>query len=82
MASCTMGAFKGRDVATVDIPGAFLHAKLDEKVLMRIGAMDDLLVKIYQEKYEPFLEEEAGKYVLYVQLKNDFYGTTKASLLF
>ena len=41
-----MDAQEGREVASVDIPGAFLHATMDEKVIMRIdGTMAELLVK-------------------------------------
>jgi hypothetical protein len=32
--TATIDAFKGRDVAIVDIPGAFLVADMDEEVIM------------------------------------------------
>ena len=83
MLSCIVDAREEREVATLDIPGAFLHARMDEKVIMRIdGAMADLLVKINPEKYKPFLEKQRGKPVIFVQLKNALYGTLKAALLF
>jgi hypothetical protein len=44
MLSCTIDATEGRDVATVDIPGVFLHADKD-KVLMKLeGTMAELLI--------------------------------------
>ena len=32
MATCLIDAIEGRDVATIDIPGAFLQAEMDEDV--------------------------------------------------
>ena len=44
MLSCILDAMEGRDVATVDIPGALLHADMDDIVDMRLdGAMAELL---------------------------------------
>jgi hypothetical protein len=39
-------------VATVDIPGAFMQADMDETVYMKItGTMVDMLVEIEPSKY-------------------------------
>jgi hypothetical protein len=37
MLSCVIDAKEGRDVATADIPGAFMQAEMDEVVHMRMG---------------------------------------------
>jgi hypothetical protein len=72
-----------RDVATCDIPGAFLHADIDEVLHMRIdGPMAKLLVDIDPDLYEPYLTEENGKPVIYVKLEKALYGTLQAALLF
>jgi len=57
MLFCIMDAQEGLEGATVDIPGASLHATTDKEVIMCIdGTMADLLVKIYQ-KIQPFPRE-------------------------
>jgi hypothetical protein len=72
-----------RDVATCDIPGAFLHSDIDEVLHMRIdGPMAKLLVSIDPDLYEPYLTEENGKPVIYVKLEKALYGTLQAALLF
>ena len=43
--TCVIEAKEGHDVATVDIPGAFMHADMDELVHIKMeGEMADLLV--------------------------------------
>ena len=81
--TCTIDAFENRDVATVDIPGAFLHADMDGIVYLRIdGAMTDLLIRLDPEKYTKYVELCNGKKVIFLLLKKALYGTLKASLLF
>jgi len=83
MLSLIIDAKEGRDVATVDIPGAFMQTDMEEKVYMRIdGVMADLLVKIDPDKYKKFVTKVRGKSVLYVLLNKALYGTIMASLLF
>ena len=83
MLSGILDAMEGRDVATVDIPGALLHADMDDIVDMRLdGAMAELLVKVELKTYSRHLVLDNGKKVLYVRLKKALYGTLKASLLF
>lgn len=75
-------AREGRDVATVDVPGAFMQADMDDLVYMRLdGVMVDLLIEI-DDKYEQFVTIEKGKRVIYVQLIKALYGTLKAAMLF
>eukprot|EP00957_Ditylum_brightwellii_P046151 3501580-Ditylum_brightwellii.AAC.1 len=72
-----------RDVATVDIPGTFMQAEMDDVVHMKIeGTMAELLTKLDLKMYRQYLRSEGGKSVLYVQLKKVLYGTLKAALLF
>jgi hypothetical protein len=83
MLSCVIDAMERRDVATVDIPGAFMQADMDETVHMKLeGKMAELLVRIDPELYRKHVQLENGKQVLYVELKKALYGTLKAALLF
>jgi hypothetical protein len=81
--TCAVEAHEGRDVATVDLPGAFMQADMDDTVYMRIdGTMAELLIQIDPKKYGPCVQYIRGKAVLYVRLKKALYGTLKAALLF
>ena len=76
-------AKENRDVATVDVPGAFMQADMDDTVYMKLeGTMAQLLMQIAPDVYSKFSRIINGKTVLYVQLKKALYGTLKAALLF
>jgi Reverse transcriptase (RNA-dependent DNA polymerase) len=71
------------DVATVDIPAAFMQAEMDEIVFMKItGTMVNLLVSLDKCKYNRYTTSEGNKDVLYVRLNKALYGTLRAALLF
>ena len=80
----TIFAHEGRDVATCDIPGAFLQADNPDYVLMRLdGILAELMVTIAPNIYRKYITTNAkGKPVLYVQLKKALYGMMKSALLF
>jgi Reverse transcriptase (RNA-dependent DNA polymerase) len=81
--SCVIDAKEKRDVATVDIPGAFMQADMDELVHMRLeGTMAELLVQLDPKLYRKYVQTVNGKSVLYVELKKALYGTMRAALLF
>jgi hypothetical protein len=81
--SCAIDAKEGRDVATADIPGAFMQADMNEVVHVRLsGDLAKLLVRVDPEKYEKFTVMEGGKEVIYVKLLKALYGTLQAALLF
>jgi hypothetical protein len=83
MLSSVIDAMEGRDVATVDIPGAFMQADMDDLVHMKLeGKMAELLVRIEPKLYRKYIQIEKGKQVLYVELRKALYGTLKAALLF
>jgi hypothetical protein len=70
-------------VATVDIPGAFMQADMEDIVHMKLeGKMAELLVRMDPQLYRKHIQLERGKQVLYVELKKALYGTLKAALLF
>ena len=83
MLSCIIDAKEGRDVATADIPGAFMQTDMVDTVHMKLeGTMAELLVKIDPKLYRKYLLMQKGKPVMYVQLKKALYGTLQAGLLF
>jgi hypothetical protein len=83
MMSCVIDAKEERDVATADIPGAFMQADMDEIVYIRLeGVMVDMLMELDSTKYAPHIITQHGKKVLYVQLIKALYGTLRAALLF
>ena len=83
MLSSVIDAMEGRDVATVDIPNAFMQADMDDVVHMKLeGKMAELLVRIDPKLYRRYVQIERGKQVLYVELRKALYGTLKAALLF
>ncbi len=70
MLSCLIDAKEHRDVATVDIPGAFMQADMEDIVHMKLeGKMDELLLKLDPKLYRKYVQTQNGKQVLYVELK-------------
>jgi hypothetical protein len=84
MFSCIIDAKEGQDVATADIPSAFMQTNLNKMVHMRLdGAMAELLVKIDPKLYRKYLVQAGKKKVIYtIELQKALYGTLDASLLF
>ena len=83
--SCMIDAKEGRDVATADIPGAFLQTDYDKgDTHLRIeGPMLELLTKLEPEHYRKYIHTYPdGKKVLFAEIKKAVYGTKNASLLF
>jgi hypothetical protein len=80
----TIYAHEHRDVATCDIPGAFLQADNPDYVLMRLdGILAELMVQVDPKLYQKYVTTNAkGKPVLYVQLEKAVYGMMKSALLF
>jgi len=80
----TIYAHENRDVATCDIPGAFLQADNPDFVLMRLdGILAELMVKVAPNLYPKYVTTNAkGKPVFYVQLEKAVYVMMKSALLF
>ena len=71
--SSTIDAHEKRDVATIDVPGAFMQADMDDTVHIRIdGAMAELLIRIDPDLYNQFVTIVNGKKVLYLLLKRHY----------
>jgi hypothetical protein len=80
--SCVINAIKGRDVATANIPGAFLQADMEEDVTVVFeGSEVDLLIGI-DPIYSKFkYTTNSGKKLLFVKLLKAIYGTVLAAKL-
>ena len=69
MLTAKIDALEGRDVAVVDIPGAYLSADMDDEVhVVFRGTLADMMVIADPALYRPFVSYETGKLVLYVWL--------------
>jgi hypothetical protein len=74
-------ATEGRDVATADVVGAYLHAEMDDYTLLKMeGTSVDIMCDVCKE-YEKFVCIEGGKRVLYLKLLKALYGCVKSALL-
>ena len=68
--TCVIDAIEGRDVATCDIPGAFMQSDMKGKVIMKLeGVMAEVIMKLDPKLYKKFVTKENGKDVIYVILK-------------
>ena len=74
-------AMEGRDVAITDVRAAYLNAKMDDVVIMKIrGPEVDIFVKLDPDLAK-FVTTEKNTRVLYVQLDKALYGCIKSALL-
>jgi hypothetical protein len=63
--SCTIDAKEERDVATADIPGAFMQTDMEGVMHMMLeGKMAELLVKIDPKLYGKYLMTRNGKPIM------------------
>jgi hypothetical protein len=79
-----INAHKGWDVATFDIPGAFLHAHSDEDITMILkGKLADLMVQVAPNLYRKYITvDRKGTAILYVKMQKAMYGLLRSALLF
>ena len=84
---CSIDAFENRDVATVDLPGSYLHTEVDPNddiVHMVLGREPaEVIMKVNSSMYQKYVtSDKKGWKLLYVELQKAVYRTLKASLLF
>ena len=83
MVTSAIDAHEGRDVATIYIPGNYLHSYSYGEVIMILeGRLAEILVSIYPNIYIKYVVLEKGVNVLYVKLPNAIYGLLHSKLLF
>jgi hypothetical protein len=65
MLSATIDAMEESDVATVDIPGAFIQADINEVIDMEFyGKIVKVLVRLDPKMYRKYVKDENGKMVI------------------
>ena len=75
-------AHEERDVATFDIPGAYLHAEMpaDKEVILKLrGHFVDIMCDINVE-YRQYVRYEQVKKVLYLKVLRAIYGCIESAL--
>lgn len=83
MMPCGADALEGRDMAAVDIPGAFMHANVDETVhARREGTMAKLFARLDPNMHRKCTAIKNGELVLCVALTKALCGTLRTALLF
>jgi len=72
--SCCVDAKEGRYVAVADIPGAFLHADMNECVhMMMEGTISKHVAKLEPTIYRKYIwHDKKGKPMLYVKLTRHY----------
>jgi hypothetical protein len=85
--TCIIEADEGRDVATIDIPNAFIQTRVEDEKDMAIikirGILVDMLVDIAPDVYKPYVTtDKKGVKQLIVQCQNAIYGTMMAGLMY
>ena len=81
--SLLIDANENRDVAVIDIPGAFMQADMDVETYVKIqGKMAEIFISLDPEHYEPYKCTENGKVTIYMLLNKALYGTLRAAILF
>ena len=74
-------AFEEKKIATANVQAAYLHADMDNFVVIKLqGPIVDILCEMKPE-YLKFVVLENGKKTLYMQLMKALYGCIKSALL-
>ena len=86
--TCAIDAKENREVATVDIPNAFVQAPTarepgEDRIIMKIkGDMVDMLLELDTALYTQYVVYENGIKVIYVEVLRAIYGMLHSALLF
>jgi len=84
IATLIIDVYEERDVATFDVPGAYLHAEMDkDRVFMKLrGQFVDIMCDVNPE-YKQFVTTEGPKHqkVLYLWVLWAIYGCIQSALL-
>jgi len=81
--TATIDAKEKREVVTINIPVAFLHANNKDYVIMKMnGSLAQLMVKTDPKNYCKYVTIKKGRQVLYLRLQKALYSMMKSALLF
>ncbi len=84
----TIEAHENRDVATIDVPNAFIQTEVEYKegeewITLKVqGVLVDMLVKMEPEIYKDRIVYENGKKTIYMIVLKAIYGMLQLALLF
>jgi hypothetical protein len=81
MMTLVIDALERQEVATADVPGAYLHADMDDFTILKLVGQSVSILCQANPDYEQYVTEENGKKVLYLQLLKALYGCIKLGLL-
>ena len=80
--TCVIDAAEQHDVATSDIPGAFMQTDINKLLPVKLeGDVAMLLIRL-DPTYCQFLTHKRGRPVIYAKLSKALYGILQAALLF
>lgn len=80
---CLIDAIEGRDMATADIPGAFLQGTMDDDVYIKFeGKMVDVLVDLDSAIYGLCVCSYKDHKLIYGKAVKAIYGSLHSALLF
>jgi hypothetical protein len=76
-----INAKEGRDVATADVVGAYLHADMEDFFILKLaGEAVDIMCQV-NPKNKKFIVVKHSKKLLYLQLLKALYGCVQSALL-
>ena len=76
-------ALENREVAVLDVPGAFMQADIDELVYVRFtGEMVEKLLHMDYDMYKDYVVTKKGEKVMYMELLKVLCSTLRAARLF
>ena len=83
MITASIDTHERRNVATIDIPGAFLHAYNNKETIMLLrGRLAELMVQVDPQIYQKYvIYDQNNQALLYVKLSKAIYGLLKSALL-
>ncbi len=84
MITATIDAHEQCNIATINIPGAFLNAYNDKETFMLLkGHLAKLMVQVDPNLYQKYIiYNKNNQALLYVKLSKAIYGLLKSALLF
>ncbi len=79
-----VNAYKGCNIACLNIPGAFLHMDVEEDLTMVLkGRLAELMVQVTPNLYREYITvDRKGMAILYVKMQKALYGLLRSALLF
>ena len=81
LTTLVIDGYENRDVAILDVGGAFLLSKIAELILIKVDGDDLVSLLDANPEYEEYVTVEHGKRVLYLKLRTALYGIMQVALL-